>query len=37
MELYTVNEFHKLMLENSNENDSDVYSLRMVQSKLTQK
>lgn len=37
MELYTVNEFHKLMLEIANENDSDVYSLRMVQSKLTQK
>ena len=36
MELCIVNEFHKLMLKIANENDSDVYYLRMVQ-KLTQK
>lgn len=37
MELYTVNKFHKLVLEIANGNDSDVYSIRMVQNKLTQK
>ena len=37
MELYTVNELHKLMLEIANGNESNIYSIRMIHSKLTQK